>query len=173
MLPMRASVATRPHLLEWIKVATWAQFSEEAPNMAALGQRILRNYGIAYLGTVRPDGGPRVHPVSPVVVGDHMYLGMMPDTPKRRDLDRDPRCVVHTLPGPMDSEVCISARARRISDDEVDKLIATAPAHVRIARDTIMYKLDIERVTCTEFEADESYHRPKPTRTVWRARQLA
>jgi hypothetical protein len=154
-------------------MATWAQFSEEDPEMAALGHRILAGYGIAYLGTIRPDGGPRVHPISPVIIDGRIYIGLMPNTPKRHDIDRDPRCVVHTLPGPMDAEVCLTAQAHRISDAEVETLIATAPENVRIARDTVMYELDLERATCTTFESDDTYARPKPTRTTWRARQLA
>jgi len=141
--------------------------------MAELGHRILRNYGIAYLGTVRPDGGPRVHPISPVVLDGRIYIGLMPGTPKRHDLERDPRCVVHTLPGPMDSEVCLTAMAHKVPAEIVEELIHKAPTHVRIARDTVMYELDLERATCTRFEVDEAYGRPKPTRTTWLARQPA
>jgi len=159
--------------VELMNMVTWGQFSEEDPEMAALGHRILHSYGIAYIGTVRPDGGPRVTPISPAIVNDRIYLGVMPDTPKRRDLDRDPRCVVHTLPGPNDSEVCLIARAHRISAEKVEELIATAPDNILFARDTVIYELDLERVTCTLFEAHEEHFRPQPTRTAWRARQLA
>lgn len=140
--------------------------------MAALGSRILRKYGIAYIGTVRPDGGPRVHPISPVVIDGRIYIGVMPGTPKRRDLDRDPRCVLHTLPGPMDSEVCLTARAHRVPAGRIEQLIRTAPPHVRISRDAVLYELDIERATCTTFESDDAWERPRPTRTSWQPRPV-
>lgn len=148
-------------------MASWAQFAEGNPEMAALGSKILRKYGIAYIGTIRPDGGPRVHPISPAIVDGGIYVGVIPGTPKRRDLDRDPRCVLHTLPGPMDSEVCLTARARRVPVEKVEELIRAAPRHVHITRDVVLYELDIERATCTIFESDDASERPKPTRTSW------
>jgi pyridoxamine 5'-phosphate oxidase-like protein len=148
-------------------VATWEEFAAQEPELARLGQRILSKYGIAYLGTVRADGGPRVCPVSPVILAGHAYLGVMPDTPKRRDLDRDGRFTLHALPGPDDAEVSITGVARRIGADRVEELIRTAPPNVRIARDTFMYELDLERVNCTLFEDPGEGRRPRPTRTRW------
>ena len=49
---------------------------------------------MAYLGTVRADGGPRVHPVTPII-GEHMFLFMEPTSPKGKDLLRDPRYSLH------------------------------------------------------------------------------
>jgi hypothetical protein len=46
------------------------------------------------LGTIRPDGGPRVHPVSPII-GEQVYLFMEPDSPKGKDLQRDGRFSLH------------------------------------------------------------------------------
>jgi len=135
--------------------------------MAGLGQRILTKYGMAYLGTVRPDGGPRVHAVTPFILAGSVYLGVMPDTPKRRDLDRDGRCVIHTLPGPNDAEVYLTGRARRLSAEQVEELIRQAPPNIRIARDTYLYEIDLERVNCTTFENLPSGTRPSPTRTRW------
>jgi hypothetical protein len=73
----------------------------------------------------------------------------------------------------MDSEVCLSARAHRVPDSRVEELIDMAPEHIKIARDTIMYELDIYRATSTIFEAHDDYVRPKPTRTSWQPQQAA
>ncbi|GIG68352.1 pyridoxamine 5'-phosphate oxidase family protein [Phytomonospora endophytica] len=154
-------------------MATWQEFAEQAPDIAELGLRIFTNYGIAYLGTIRADGGPRVVPVSPVVVGDRIYIGVMPDTPKRHDLDRDPRCVVHSLPGPMDAEVCLTGTARQVSAEWVETLIATAPPNIRFARDTFVYEIDLERVNCTNFDNLVPGRRPRPTRSKWTAQGVA
>ena len=47
---------------------SWLRLAEEARDIAGAGARLLREgQGIAYLATVRKDGGPRVHPVVPVL----------------------------------------------------------------------------------------------------------
>lgn len=137
--------------------------------MASLGHRVLSKYGMAYLATVRPDGGPRIHPISPVIMNGRVYIGVMPNTPKRRDLDRDGRCVIHTLPGPNDAEIYLTGRARPIAAEQVEVLIQQAPPNVRIARDTNLYELDLERVNCTTFQNVGLDQRPSPTRTRWAA----
>ena len=49
-------------------MATWAAFADAEPEMAAAGTRQLEKFGLAYLGTVRADGAPRVHPVCPFLI---------------------------------------------------------------------------------------------------------
>ncbi len=72
---------------------TWAEFANQAPDFAAFGKSRFGSE-VAYLGTIREDGGPRVHPVTPIV-GDHLFLFMEPTSPKGKDLERDPRYTLH------------------------------------------------------------------------------
>jgi len=74
-------------------MTTWKEFAQQAPEMAAFGQARLQN-GVAYLGTLRPDGGPRVHPVTPII-GEQLFLFMEPTSPKGKDLQRDARYTLH------------------------------------------------------------------------------
>jgi pyridoxamine 5'-phosphate oxidase-like protein len=74
-------------------MATWKEFAQQAPELAAFGETRFRG-GVAYLGTVREDGGPRVHPVTPII-GDQLFLFMEPTSPKGKDLQRDPRYTLH------------------------------------------------------------------------------
>ncbi|MEQ8674724.1 MAG: hypothetical protein RLP44_27245 [Aggregatilineales bacterium] len=71
----------------------WKTFAEIAPDMAAFGTDRFRN-GVAYLGTLRADGSPRVHPVTPII-GDELFLFMEPTSPKGKDLQRDARYTLH------------------------------------------------------------------------------
>jgi hypothetical protein len=48
---------------------------------------------VALLGTLRPDGSPRVSPVEPYFAGGELVLGVMAWSGKARDLRRDPRGV--------------------------------------------------------------------------------
>ena len=74
-------------------MTSWAEFARQAPEMAAFGLARFQSQ-VAYLGTLRPDGGPRVHPVTPII-GEQLFLFMEPASPKGRDLQRDPRCTLH------------------------------------------------------------------------------
>jgi hypothetical protein len=78
---------------------SWGRFRRSAPDLAAAGRALLyrSGVGLAYLGTVRTDGGPRVHPVSPLLVEDGMYALLMV-SPKLEDLLRDNRFALHSFP---------------------------------------------------------------------------
>ena len=76
--------------------ATWQQFAESAPELAALGEAQFARTGLALAGTLRRDGWPRISPVEPFIVDGQLYLGMTWRSVKALDLLRDPRCVVHS-----------------------------------------------------------------------------
>lgn len=71
----------------------WKEFAQQAPELAQFGQSRFET-GVAYLGTVRADGSPRVHPVTPIL-GEQLFLFMEPTSPKGKDLQRDPRYTLH------------------------------------------------------------------------------
>ena len=81
--------------------ATWAGFSASAPEMSAAGARLLGTAasGAAYLATVPRDGGPRVHPVMPVLADGGLYVFVVNLSYKYRDLIRDGRYALHSAPG--------------------------------------------------------------------------
>lgn len=74
-------------------MTSWAEFSKQAPDIAAYGTARFRS-GVAYLGTLRADGSPRVHPVTPII-GEQLFLFMEPTSPKGKDLLRDARYTLH------------------------------------------------------------------------------
>jgi hypothetical protein len=74
-------------------MASWKEFSQQSPELAAFGEARFRS-GVAYLGTLRPDGSPRVHPVTPIIA-ERLFLFMEPDSPIGKDLQRDGRFMLH------------------------------------------------------------------------------
>jgi len=74
-------------------MTTWAEFAQQAPELAAFG-KVRFGSEVAYLGTLRADGSPRVHPVTPIV-GEQLFLFMEPTSPKGKDLRRDARYSLH------------------------------------------------------------------------------
>ena len=70
-----------------------------SPDWPPAIRALLQQYGpgFGYLATVRADGGPRVHPVSPVITDEGLFCFII-DSPKRRDLERDGRYALHSFP---------------------------------------------------------------------------
>lgn len=75
----------------------WAEFVEAAPELAQLGRRRFTRDQVAFIGTIRRDGSPRISPVEPDITNDRLYMGMIWHSYKALDLLRDPRCTVHAL----------------------------------------------------------------------------
>ena len=75
----------------------WSEFKIAAPELAEAGEKLFDRVGFILLGTIRKDGSPRISPVEQLIVGHHLYLGMMPNSFKAQDLLRDGRCTVHSL----------------------------------------------------------------------------
>lgn len=78
--------------------ASWHQFAEEAPELAeAVKGRFAANLHHV-IGTVRPDGSPRLSGSEVDIGREHVRLGMMAGSQKLRDLQRDPRVEIHSAP---------------------------------------------------------------------------
>jgi hypothetical protein len=53
--------------------------------------------GAVLLGTTRRDGSARISGVEPLVMDGELWLSMMSTSRKARDLERDPRIVMHSI----------------------------------------------------------------------------
>lgn len=104
---------------------TFAAMEAEAPDLAHLARLRFAATGLCLVGTLRANGWPRLSPVEPLLVGDQLYLGMMPGSTKSRDLRRDPRVLVHSTVADKngtEGEVKLYGLARRITDpDEIER----------------------------------------------------
>jgi hypothetical protein len=101
-------------------MTTWKEFAQHAPELAEFG-RLRFQSGVAYLGTLRADGGPRVHPVTPII-GEQLFLFMEPTSPKGKDLQRDARYTLHCSvedSGGGGGEFYIRGRARLTTDPDL------------------------------------------------------
>ena len=99
-------------------MVSWSQFSTAAPDLALFGSRRIKGR-VAYIATIRSDGSPRLHPVSPFIGDGKMFVYMEPTSPKGHDLRRDARYVLHC--GVEDNsggqgEFLIRGRAVEVSD---------------------------------------------------------
>jgi hypothetical protein len=104
---------------------TWTQFSEERPDLAQAGRDLLYQFGVglAFLGTVRKDGGPRLHPMCPVITNTGLYALIEPG-PKRHDLVRDGRYSLHCFPPPNNEDAFyVTGTALTVDDPAIDEAI--------------------------------------------------
>jgi hypothetical protein len=74
----------------------WAEVTEAAPELAAKVQARFEAHGLAFLATLRKDGGPRMTAVETLFGEGELWLGMMPGSLKAKDLLRDPRLALHS-----------------------------------------------------------------------------
>jgi hypothetical protein len=106
-------------------MASWPEFALAAPRLAAQVRALFQQYGqgLGYLATVRPDGGPRVHPVAPVITEAGLFCFVIP-SPKRRDLERDGRYALHSFPAEhTEDEAYLAGTAVPVADPgRIDEL---------------------------------------------------
>jgi hypothetical protein len=77
-------------------MASWGQFAEEQPGFAARVRERFDARKHKTLATLRADGAPRISGIEVEFEDGQLFLGMMPDSVKLRDLLRDPRLAVHS-----------------------------------------------------------------------------
>ena len=122
---------------------------------------------MAYLATVRRDGSPRVHPVSPFIIDGHLLVATPPASPKADDQVRDGRYMLHALPGDDDAEFSVRGRAILLADGPVrDAILAKAPHWVK--RDDCIFEYDIEQAA-TAYWVNAGKPGTYPVRGSWRA----
>lgn len=110
---------------------SWQEFTLAAPELAAFGEARLRS-GPAYLATVRADGMPRVHPVTPILGAGHLLLFMEPTSPKARDLQRGSGYALHCFVSSNDGgagEFWVAGHAALTDDPAMRELAATHGYH--------------------------------------------
>ena len=124
--------------------------------LARTGRELLMQFGVglAFLATVRRDGGPRLHPVCPVLSHDRLFVLITPASPKRQDLLRDGRYALQTFPQPKagSDELYVAGHARLVEDEGARSAVLHDAKHMADASETV-FELMLERVMHTRWEA--------------------
>lgn len=134
-------------------MAGWDEFEKGAPELSDFSGKRLRA-GVAYLGTIRKDGSPRVHPVTPVIGSGHLFLFMEPTSPKGYDLKRDGRYSLHstvTDSTGKSGEIQVNGKATLVKDLQMRHL-AAKHATYDVEERYILFELQIDRVHSTVYE---------------------
>jgi hypothetical protein len=131
---------------------SWSDLENANPALAEFGRERFAK-GIAFIATVREDGVPRVHPVTPIVGGGKLWLFMEPTSPKGHDLERGCAYAMHCLitdPSGKEGEFHINGRARRTIDAH-DRAHATQHASYTPRDRYILFELLIDEATAKTY----------------------
>ncbi|MCH8897482.1 MAG: pyridoxamine 5'-phosphate oxidase family protein [Chloroflexi bacterium] len=149
----------------------WEEFKANAPEIATLGEERFNRTGLVLLATLRKNGWPRISPVEVIIVDGHLYLGMMWQSMKALDLQRDPRCTVHSTVCNKDGsegEVKLYGNSVEIHSldrrsrfcDAVFAKIGWRPEEPEFH----LFSIDIETAAYVGFEFEEKIHKIWPAK---------
>jgi hypothetical protein len=148
----------------------WSDFAAEQPEMAEAARALVYQHrvGLGYLATIRKDGGPRVHPVCPVIANGGLYVFVGNQSPKVHDLRRDDRYALHAFPClDVDDEFSVSGRARHIDDPETHRIVYEAYTSTgATSSNHTLFELFLERALHAKYGPRPSW---PPAYTKWSA----
>jgi len=153
---------------------SWRELEASAPALARAGQALLyqRGVSLAYLATVRRDGGLRLHPICPVIVAGGLYA-FLGSSPKRADLLRDGRYALHTV-APLDraDEFFLAGRAAVQAEPALRTAVSQAIFAMGSSHgaDELVFEFRIERALHAAYAASGPAGWP-PQYTRWQAPQ--
>ena len=133
-------------------VPSWGAFEAQAPNLAAFGSSCLVA-APGYLATIRRVGTPRVHPVSPIIGGGHLFVFMEPTSPKGGDLRERHWYALHNgVPDAFGTggEFFVSGQAMPIDDHEL-RTIASGAAGYQPEERYILFELEVNEARCNGY----------------------
>lgn len=146
----------------------WRAFESEASELASYGRERIDGQ-VSFLATIRGDGGPRVHPVTPWIADGHLFVRMYQTSPKAADLRRDPRFALHSMMDNDDGvggEFAISGRANEVDDPDVVSSAYGAIGELG-NRPLVLFELEMDEVLATRYVDAETERRR------WRARHAS
>jgi hypothetical protein len=142
---------------------SWKSLEDQQPELAAFGAERL-NGKVAYLATIRKDGSPRVHPMTPIIGQGYLFVFMEPTSPKGRDLQRDGRysmhCSVSDTSG-ASGEFIITGQAHLIHNSEIRALAVRLASYIPVDR-YVLFDFDIESAASVIYPDD------RPIRQIWK-----
>ncbi|MCL4267643.1 MAG: pyridoxamine 5'-phosphate oxidase family protein [Anaerolineae bacterium] len=142
---------------------SWKYLEEQQSELAVFGAERL-NGKVAYLATIRKDGSPRVHPMTPIIGQGHLFVFMEPTSPKGHDLQRNGRYAIHCSVSDTSGasgEFIITGQAHLINDAALRALAVRLASYVPADR-YILFEFDVESAAATTYPQDQ------PLRRFWK-----
>ena len=136
---------------------SWQKLVDGNPELAAYGTARFENR-VAYIATTGKDGAPKVHPVSPTLRQNRLFVFMYPTSPKAHDLQRDGRYALHCAVESSDGgagEFYVRGRAQQVHDPALWELVR--PGHAEeFNTKYILFEFSVEQAFSMIYVGDES-----------------
>ncbi len=149
-------------MMKWL-VMSWKFLEDQQPELAAFGAERL-NGKVGNLATVRKDGSPRVHPMTPIIGQGHLFVFIEPTSPKGHDLQRDGRYAIHCSMSDTNGasgEFIVTSQAHVVDDAKL-RAIAVSLASYEVADRYILFEFDVESAASTIYPEEQ------PIRRFWK-----
>ena len=133
-------------------VITWGEFANAESELAAFGAGRLA-IPPAYLATVRRDGAPRVHPVTPIIAADALFLFMEPTSPKGGDLRERGWYALHNGVPDVDGsggEFFVTGKGFAV-EDATARAVAAQAASYEPAKQYVLFELKLSEARCNGY----------------------
>ena len=143
-----------------MQAVNWGVLESEDVKLAAFGQDRLDGK-VAYLATIRPDGRPRAHPVTPVIGQGRLFIFLEPSSPRTRDLEESPDYCLHCAMSDSSGssgEFQATGVAVRV-DDEAIRQVAESVCSFRPSVRSLLFELLITDVMSTAYPGGQPRRR--------------
>ena len=141
---------------------SWGELGQAMPELATFGKDRLDGK-VAYLATIRKNGQPRAHPVTPIIGQGSCFIFVEPSSPKTRDLlDNGHFCLHCSMNDSSGSsgEFQMTGMALQIEDRE-KRSLAESVSSFRPSARYLLFELRLSEVMST------SYLGGRPNRQKW------
>ena len=145
---------------ENMQAVNWGVLETEDVKLAAFGQDRLDGK-VAYLATLRRDGRPRAHPVTPVIGQGHLFIFLEPSSPRTRDLEEDPDFCLHCAMSDSSGssgEFQVTGVAVPVQDDET-RAIAESVCSFRPSVRSLLFELLLTEAMSTAYPGGQPRRR--------------
>lgn len=138
-------------------MSTYAQFTSEAPELAAAVRSRFEAHLHHVLATLRADGSPRVSGTEARFFEGELYLGSMPGSRKAADLHRDPRLALHAATVDVEmvvGDAKVSGSAVACDVDEASRFFGSL-GHPADPPDGEAFRVDLTEAVLTKVDGDD------------------
>jgi hypothetical protein len=143
----------------------WTDLELSDSELAEGGRQLIYQFGVGlgFLATIRKDGGPRLHPICPIITNGGVYGFILP-SPKLQDLRRNGQYALHSFPpAENDDEFYLTGKAVEIEDRAVREQVASSYHHDP-GSDEVLFEFMIERCLLARYRERGAF---PPVYTRW------
>jgi len=140
-------------------VGAWAELEIAEPELAAFGRERFEGK-VVFHATLRRDGAPRIHPVSPWFGAGLLLVGFRGHSPKNDEVALDGRYAMHSPIDPTDhdgasGEFLVRGWMERVSPEHPGAIVVPYEVSYELA----IYACSVDEAVGTTYDGDRPRYR--------------